>query len=205
MREMSVRARSDVRGARHVLAIVVACSVVLGSFAGCQSTPAESAPAQADVSAVQSTLDKLYAAFCFEARGSADWDTIRDLCADGAVFVAPISAKKTPRAVGIDEFLRDYHAYVASEAVRNTGLHERIVHTRIDLYGSIAHAYVAFEGFVPGLGTVMTRGLDSLQLVKVGGEWRVVSFTTQYASTLTPLPARFLPVDDGRRVTTPTD
>ncbi len=150
MREMSVRARSDVRGARHVLAIVVACSVVLGSFAGCQSTPAESAPAQADVSAVQSTLDKLYAAFCFEARGSADWDTIRDLCADGAVFVAPISAKKTPRAVGIDEFLRDYHAYVASEAVRNTGLHERIVHTRIDLYGSIAHAYVAFEGLRAG-------------------------------------------------------
>ncbi len=193
MREVSERLRSDMRGTRHVLSLIIACSLVLGAFAGCQSTPAESAPAQVDVSAVRSTLDKLYAAFCFEARGNADWDTIRNLSADGAVFVAPISTKKTPRAVGIDEFLNDYHGYVASEAVRNTGLHERILHTRIDVYGSIAHAYVAFEGFVPGLGTVMTRGLDSLQLVKVSGEWRVVSFTTQYASTLTPLPSRFLP------------
>jgi hypothetical protein len=193
VRGVSEHSRATARGTCRVLSLVVACSLSLGSFVGCQSTPAESAPAQADVGAVQSTLDKVYAAFCFEARGNADWDTIRDLSADGAVFVAPISAKKTPRAVGIDEFLSDYHAYVASEAVRNTGLHERILHTRIDLYGSIAHAYVAFEGFVPGLGTVMTRGLDSLQLVKVGGQWRVVSFTTQYASTLTPLPPRFLP------------
>jgi hypothetical protein len=183
--------------ARHALSwIALACCgvLVLALPLGCKSTTATEAPAvsAADSAAVQATLDKLYAAFCFEARGGADWDAIRDQCVDGAVFVAPIKPKETPRAVGIDQFLRDFHGFVASDAVRNTGLHERILHTQLDLFGTIAHAYVSFEAFVPGIGTIVHRGLDSIQLVKSGSEWRVVSFTTQYGTTFTPVPARFL-------------
>jgi hypothetical protein len=146
---------------------------------------------QNDATAIRATLDTLYKAFSFDARSGADWNTIRDQCAEGAVFVAPITSKGTPRAVGIDEFLREFHEYVMSEAVRNTGLHERIVSAKIDYFGKIGHAYVAFEGFVPGLDVVTRRGLDSIQLVKAGDRWKVVSFTTQNETSLEKLPARF--------------
>lgn len=167
-------------------------AIALIALVSCRSAPVEPAAAPGDTQAVQTTLDALYTAFSFDARGGADWDAIRKLCASGAVFVAPIERKKSPRVVGIDEFLRDFQQYVASEAVRNTGLHERIVHARIDQFGSIAHAYVAFEGFVPGLNAVQQRGLDSIQLVRDGDKWLVVSFTTQYEGKAEPLPDRFL-------------
>ncbi len=172
----------------------LACACVLLAFAGCQSSRAKETPSIApnDAQAIRTTLDELYAAFGFEARGGADWNKIRDLCADGAIFVAPVPARGTPRLVGIDEFLREFHEYVATEAVRNTGLHERILHARIDCFGKVAHAYVAFEGFVPGLDVVTKRGLDSIQLAKFGERWKVVSFTTQNETTIDPLPTRFL-------------
>jgi len=78
------------------------------------------------------------------------------------------------------------------DAVRSTGLHERILNARVDVFGGVAHAFVAFEGFVPGTGEFRSRGLDSIQLLRDRGRWRVVSFTTQYASDASPLPARFL-------------
>lgn len=117
---------------------------------------------------------------------------MRGLFADGAVFVAPIGDGKKPRAVGVEEFLSDFQAYVASDAVRDTGLHERILRARIDVYGRIAHAFVVFEGFRPGEDAAQSRGLDSIQLVLDGERWLVVSFTTQYESPQRPLPARFL-------------
>jgi len=141
---------------------------------------------------IESTLNELYRAFCFDAGGEADWDAMRALFVEGAVFVAPFACDQTPTGVGADEFLADFRRYTASDAVRSTGLHERILNARVDVFGGVAHAFVAFEGFVPGTGEFRSRGLDSIQLLRDRGRWRVVSFTTQYASDASPLPARFL-------------
>lgn len=64
--------------------------------------------------------------------------------------------------------------------------------TRIDLFGVIAHAWVAFEGHAPGESAARTRGLDSIQLVLDRDRWRVASFTTQYETAGRKLPRRFL-------------
>ena len=80
----------------------------------------------------------------------------------------------------------------AHAANARTGLHERILRIRADVYGSIAHAYVSFEGYVPGEEQARTRGLDSLQFVRDGPRWLLISFTTQYERLRLPMPARFL-------------
>lgn len=158
----------------------------------CRTADVASQTARGDTRAIVVTIQELYRAFCFDAGDEADWDAIRALAAEGAVFVAPIAEGKTPRAVGIEDFLRDFQSYVASDAVRATGLHERITHTRIDAFGHVAHAYVVFEGFLPGTNETVSRGLDSIQLVLDGERWKVVSFTTQYESAGRLLPARFM-------------
>ena len=157
----------------------------------CRTTDVAATPPRADTVAVEATLDELYRAVAVDAGGEADWDAIRALSAEGAVFVAPIAPDATPRAVGTEAFLRDFREYVRSDPVRSTGLHERITHRRIDLFGSIAHAYVVFEGFRPATEQTVSRGLDSIQLVLDRGRWKVVSFTTQYESARMPLPERF--------------
>lgn len=157
----------------------------------CRTVEAATPSEPAETRAITASIEELYRAFCFDAGEGADWDAIRALAVDGAVFVAPSGPGKTPRAVGIEEFLRDFQSYVASDAVRVSGLHERITHTRIDGFGSVAHAYVVFEGLLPGTGEIVSRGLDSIQLALDGKRWKVVSFTTQYESAELLLPQRF--------------
>ena len=57
------------------------------------------------------------------------------------------------------------------------------------LFWSFNH-FVVFEGFVPADGGAVTRGLDSIQLVRTEEGWRLVSFTTQYENEDLRLPER---------------
>ncbi|MCK6448267.1 MAG: PepSY domain-containing protein [Planctomycetes bacterium] len=138
------------------------------------------------------TLDELYAAFCFDAGGEADWETLRELAVAGAVWFAPCVAGEAPRPFDTARFLADFRDAIRREPGLVAGFHERIVHARIDTFGGVAHAWVAFEGFVPGTTVVRTRGLDSIQLLLDRGRWRVASFTTQYESHELTLPRRFV-------------
>lgn len=166
--------------------------LLLGLALACRA-PAGPAPGPdpRDAAAIRAALDRLYAAFAFDAGGEADWDAIRAACAPGAAFLAPAGAGPA-RATGLPEFLDDFRAWCRSPEMSATGLHERILAVRLDAVGRIAHAWVGFEGFVPGEAAPRTRGVDSLQLVRDGGRWLVLSFTTQYEEAGAELPGRFV-------------
>ncbi len=116
---------------------------------------------------------------------------MRSLFARGAGFVAPIRPGRPAHATDADTFELEFRAFIASSEV-SQGLHERIVQRRVEVFDTIAHAWVLFEGFAPGSdGIAITRGLDSIQLIFTGGRWLVASFTTQYASDEAPVPERF--------------
>ena len=72
------------------------------------------------------------------------------------------------------------------------GFDERIVATRIDCFGYVANAYVTLEGFVPGEPGARTRGVNSIQLILSGADWKIASFTTQFEQKGLLLPPRFL-------------
>ncbi len=158
----------------------------------CRAPQALPPPPPGDVAAVDAVLEALYASFAFEAGGEADWEAMEALFLEGAAFVAPIRAGQTPRAVDARRFVANFREWVRTSPEVASGLHERILGRRIELFGHIAQAWVAFEGFVPATGRAQTRGLDAIQLVRSPAGWRLVSFTTHYASPSEPLPARFL-------------
>lgn len=152
-------------------------------------TPAPKPQAEADLRQV---IDALYSAFDFEALQEPDWEAMGAHFLEGASFVSPASPHRTPTATGSATFLADFKSWVRTGEFQSTGLHERVLAVRVELFGGIGHAWVAFEGFLPESGEVKTRGLDSIQLVKDGEQWKLASFSTQYASEEAPLPERFL-------------
>lgn len=197
-RTRSWRARVRSRVALAAFALLAALGA---GFGACASAPATHAPPE-DVRAIRASIDALYAAFCFEPGGQPDWNAQRAAFLPGAIALPPIARGRAARATDIDGFLADFAHAIAAEPIGRTGFHERVLHARIDLFGGIAHAWVAFEGLVPPAGVdaaggsaaaerMRTRGLDSLQLVRDGQRWLVLSFSTQYASAEQPLPARF--------------
>lgn len=135
---------------------------------------------------------KLYVAFSFDANGEADWEALRGHFAEGATFVSPVPPGKTPKGVNAETFLAEFQGFIRSSPLGKSGYHERVIHTRIEELGAVAHAWVTFEAFVPG-EAVDRRGVDSLQFVRDADDWKLVSFTTQYETDDLSLPQRFLP------------
>ena len=134
---------------------------------------------------VRTAIDDLYAAFDWDPGGEPDWAAQRALYLDGAVFVSGGRAQDT------EAFLATFAEWVRTGEFAESGLHERILSVRLDHFGGVAHAWVSFEGHLPGEAEARTRGLDSLQFVRTPDGWRLASFTTQYEGEGLELPARF--------------
>ncbi len=175
---------------RLLLRIAVALSLAALTAPG----PAEAAedPAVRDIRAV---LDALYLSFSFDAGKAPDWPAMKALLLPGAAFVDPIRPGAPPRGKSTAEFLEGFQRWVATDPKLKKGFRERIVAVRIDNFGRIAHAFVTFEGYVPGpdAAKAETRGVDSIQLVLDGGGWKVAGFTTQYEEPGVAIPTSFGP------------
>lgn len=168
--------------------LLVLTATLLAS--GCRST--SKPESTSELRALEQTIEDLYVAFCFDPGLEPDWQTQRDIYLEGAVFVPPLSPLRKPIAEDEETFLAGFREFVLSEEYTRTGLHERIIGTRIESFGGLAQVWVAFEGFHPADGETVTRGLDSLQFVRDGAAWRLVSFATQYEGAGLTIPERYL-------------
>lgn len=174
-----------------MLRALVGIPLLLALLASCRTSAPASAQPETDVREVRAVVERLYEAFCFDAGGQADWQTIEASCLPDGVYAAPCAPGSSPRLGDRSVFLADFRAWVASDAARS-GLHERILAARIERCGGMAHAFVAFEGVDPASGERKTLGVDSLVLLDDHGRWKVASFATQYADASAGLPRRFL-------------
>ena len=165
--------------------LLTACGVALLLGWGTASCHAPSSEGRHEHAAVLRAVEQLYASFCFDAGGQADWTTMQALCHPEAQFVAPYTLGAVPQVARWPQFQAEFQAYITSAP---QGVHERVLHTRIDRYGTIAQAFVTFEAYVPATGVLTGRGVDSIQFVLVGNDWKLLSFTTQYETSTLPLP-----------------
>jgi hypothetical protein len=151
--------------------------VLLPLLAACQALQPQPAPLPEEL---KQSVEQLYEAFDFDAGGGADWNSLEKLFLEEACIVNPFADGAPAQVSSRADFLREFQAYVRSESVRSTGLHERILAVRGECRGNIAHTWVEFEGFLPATGELKTRGVDSIQWVLDSTRWRVASFTTHY-------------------------
>lgn len=170
--------------------MALAASLIVAS---CRSSAvhrdAEPSATQFDV-LVERVLE-LYRAFDFDAGAEPDWETQRALSLEGATFLSPASPEAELRGEGIEPFIEGFRAYATSRRMAATGLHERVTRIQGHVFGGIAQLFVTFEGHFPGEADRQTHGVDCLSFVQSGGEWKMVSFTSQYERDDLAIPADF--------------
>lgn len=160
-----------------------------------QGTPA---PAQDQAESgpfvtVDGTLDALYAAVSFGPGEEVDWERVREILMEGAIFVQPARPGEVRKVMDVEGFFADWREFIASTQVKTTGFNERIAQRTTDTFGDVAHSYVVFEARLdPASERPVARGLDSVQLVRSEGRWWVASITTEFERPQRPLPGRFL-------------
>lgn len=149
---------------------------------------------------IRAMLDALYLSFSFDAGQQPDWAAMKALLLPGAVFVDPVKPGVPPRGKSTEEFLAGFRHWVETDPKLKNGFRERIVAVRLERYGRIAHAWVSFEGYVPGPAAAKaeTRGIDGIQLVLDGKDWKVAGFTTQFEEPQVAIPRNFRLTRTGR-------
>ena len=154
--------------------------------------PPPSRPANAaDVASVDAIVAALYGSVSGPP-GPRDWDRVRSLFAPGA-FVAPVEhlagGGVTARIVGIDAFIER-----SSRNVPREGFYEKEIARRTDAFGSIVHVFSTYEHRRrPDDQEPFRRGINSIQLLKDGGRYWVVSVYWDTEREGAPIPEQYLP------------
>lgn len=91
----------------------------------------------------------------------------------------------------IDEFARD-----AGEFYRRNGFWEMEVARRVERFGNIAHIFSTYESRIGDpKSDPVTRGINSVQVLRQGGRWQIVSIVFHMEQPGVSIPQRYLAPD----------
>lgn len=137
----------------------------------------------ADHPDIRRLLDRLYKTFSYAPRQEPDWRTMRACFLDGAVFVLETGPGQQPVLQNIDAMIADWQTSLRADS-GNAGFSEWIAHAAVRRNGKVANADVTFHARQPGDAHPRQSGLDSIQLMQSGEEWKVTAFVVQREAKL---------------------
>jgi hypothetical protein len=135
-------------------------------------------------------VHELYELVTFPAGAIPDWDHLRSMFLPESVVVLR-TARDATSVFTLEGFVQDWIRFIEDSNVEETGFVERILRTHTTVYGDIAHIWVLYEAEIPGRERPPTQGLDSFQLVRRDGAWRIASVTNEIVLPDRPIPDVF--------------
>ena len=135
----------------------------------------------------EQVVRELYERVTFGPGTTPDWDAVRALFLDEAVVVLRTSRAELT-VFSREGFVDDFKTFIATSNVRDTGFTERILDLRVTRFGDIAQVMVRFDSHIPGSGRPPGEGIDSFELVRRDGRWRIVSIVNERSAPDHPIP-----------------
>jgi tetratricopeptide (TPR) repeat protein len=146
-------------------------------------------PPDKDDSDLEHVVRSVYSEISFEAGGTINFERLQELFLTGAIFSQPVAEGKDRSIRDEKAFFDDLKRFVENSPMGKSGFHEVILGMQMREFGDTAQARVAFQSYIgtpeDGRGN---RGIDSIALVRVKGNWRVISIATEYETPELPLP-----------------
>jgi hypothetical protein len=147
------------------------------------------APARpADTDSVDSVVRAVYDVIS-GPQGPRDWARFKALFADGARLIAIRVANGTPAPAVMtpDEFAERSGASAAKSA-----FYEAPVAQRTEMFGNIAHVFSTYESRRAPGDKPFARGINSFQLVRAGGSWKVMTILWDSEREGNAIPEKYL-------------
>jgi hypothetical protein len=155
----------------------------------------------ADVSSLDAIVNALYALLSFRTGGQPPWARFRSLFDPSALMVrvdarlarqhAETGTKPDAPAVrvsSLDDWIARTTAAIESGALSE--FDERELTRRTEVFGDLAAVFSTYER---NIADDVRRGINSVQLVKDGERWWVISICWTDEIEHQPLPSRYLP------------
>lgn len=140
--------------------------------------------------AIAATVAALYAVISGPAGEPRDWDAFRALCAPNARLTAMVREVDTG-APRVFDMTADEYIERNGEALVERGFTEREIASRTETFGAMAQVWSTYEAFVDGGEAPFVRGINSIQLVKLDGQWKVWSVLWDSEREGQPIPPEY--------------
>lgn len=145
-----------------------------------------------DVKSVDAILGALYAVISGPAGEGRDWDRFRSLFAPGARLI-PTSVRPDGGSVA-RVFTPEDYAQRAAEYLQQQGFFEREIARQEESFGNIAQVFSTYESrHAAEDAQPFARGINSIQLLRDGQRWWIVTIFWDSERPGNPIPTRYLP------------
>lgn len=168
-------------------------ALVLGTLLPAMSIAQENAePPEAradDVASIDAIIATLYEVISGPA-GDRDWDRFRSLFAPDARLI-PTSSHEDG---GAEARVSTVEGYIEGSGryFKENAFYESEIARTTESFGNIAHVFSTYETRRPPSEDV-ARGINSIQLLKDGDRWWIVSIFWDNERPGKPIPSKYLP------------
>lgn len=145
----------------------------------------------ADVASIDAIVQALYASISGPAGQARDWARVRSLFHRHHQMLPLVRGKGGMQAMRltIDDYVQR-----AGAMLERDGFFEQEVARQVLPFGDLAHVWSTYEGRRALADKApFLRGINSIQLVREGGRWWVLSIAWEQEADAGPIPAGFLP------------
>jgi hypothetical protein len=178
---------------RRLMLLVAFTTTGLGSIQAQEpkTKPEAPKPKADDVKSIDAIVAALYDVISGPQGQARDWDRFRSL------FTA--DARLIPVIVGRDgatkaaSFSADQYVVMSSPAFAKQGFFEAEVSRKVETFGAIAHVFSTYESRKAKDEKPFARGINSIQLVKQGERWYIVTVLWDAERSGLTIPADYLP------------
>lgn len=169
-------------------------AIALATPLAAQTPPAPEPPPEArpvDVSSIDAIVLALYDVLSGPAAQARDWPRFRSLFAPGARLMPTRAKDRGTQAIMLDP--DSYIARVAPFFVQS-GFFERELARRTDQFGNMAQVFSTYVTHrTPQDSVPLSRGINSIQLLKDGPRWWIVSIFWDAERPGLTIPDEYLP------------
>ncbi len=178
------QAATGLLGARALLVATCALSLMLflPDAAGARAQ-AETCPATPTLDAMVHALDA-----AVSGPGTKDWTCMKQLFLPDARLVPLVVAQDgtaTPNPVTVDQYI-DRAKGRGAQSIQETQLSYKY-----ELYGHVAQVFSTYE--ITLSGKLVSRGINSIQAIFDGKQWKVIEIVWDKETPENPIPKKYLP------------
>jgi hypothetical protein len=145
----------------------------------------------ADVQSVDAIVASLYDVISGPAGQPRNWNRFRSLFVPDARLI-PTRHDKTGNGADVVPYTVEQYQERATPLMAQ-GFFERGIHNTTESFGNIVHVFSTYESRHTKDGKPFQRGINSIQLLKDGDRYWIVTILWDQESPTTPIPARYLP------------
>ena len=145
----------------------------------------------ADVQSIDAIVASLYDVISGPAGQPRNWNRFRSLFIPDARLI-PTRHDKTGHGADVVPYTVEQYQERATPLMAQ-GFFERGIHNTTESFGNIVHVFSTYESRHTKDSEPFQRGINSIQLLKDGDRYWVVTILWDQESPTTPIPAKYLP------------